>query len=184
MESLGHYIATLVVLLVVALLSKYLGPYLRPKSRLVWWQRGVYVSHDDSEFHEVTVENRGRKNAENIEVVYSDKPEILNVSPALNYEEIKTPSGHYIIKVATLGYNECFTIRCETRRAFWSFERVRSPEGDAERLYLQPWIEDPRWRVYLFRVLCVIGAACSIYWLLRAVTYLYSVFSTKSPPSS
>src|SRR4030067_2263996 len=112
MDNFAGYILTAVLSVLVG----YLLQYLELKPKVVWWRTNEAFFHlKDQKIalytHNITISNKGRRQAKNIEIIHRNKPDFFVLQPALNIEENKTPSGENIIRIQTLGPKELFTIR-------------------------------------------------------------------------
>lgn len=109
MESLGTYVATGVVSFAVGLALRAL----EPKVRLVWWSPHQFLFQLQLQqpvallTHAITIQNLGRKEAKDVEVVHKTRPDFFKLQPALDHVETTTLAGEHIVRVRTLGPKLC-----------------------------------------------------------------------------
>src|SRR3990170_8417221 len=112
MEGLAGYVATGIVSLAVGLLLRNL----EPKGKVVYWSPHTFVFDvpypkvilkTDS----VTIQNIGRREAEDVEVVFKSRPDFFKLQPSISFSEHKNPDGEFILRVPALGPKEFFTLQ-------------------------------------------------------------------------
>ncbi len=172
MLNIAGYVATGIVSVIVGLLLRHL----EPKSKVVGWSphRFLFNLVDPPIIlftHAHTVQNIGRKAAEDIEIFHRSRPDFFKLEPALNYEEYITPAGEHVVKIPNLGPKEFFTIEFLTYKAAYLPELlyIRTKDGQSEFIAIQPQRIFPRWFRYLVALFIWIGIGFSVYWLISAI---------------
>lgn len=140
MEGLVGYIATGAVSLAVGLLLRSL----EPKSKIVWWQShnfrfNMREPNLTLHTHSYTIQNLGRKLAENVEVVHRSRPDHFQLQPALDYQEVTTPNGEHILRVPNLGPKEFCSIEFLSYKTLPELLYVRSAAGHGELINILPF---------------------------------------------
>src|SRR6266850_5663939 len=112
MADLTGYVATGVISLAVGWLLKYI----EPKSKLLYWFPHNFLFHLKNEnvalqTNALTIQNVGRRPAENVEIVHKQRPDFFQLAPAMPFAEETTANGEHVIRVATLGPKEVFTLQ-------------------------------------------------------------------------
>ena len=173
MEGLAGYIATGVVSLVVGLLLRNV----EPRAKVVYWSPHSFffevpnpkvVLKTDS----VTVQNTGRREAEDVEVVFKSRPDFFKLNPSISYSEEKNPDGEFIIKVPALGPKEFFTLQILSFATLPNIQNIRSKAGPAAFIQVQLQRQFSRLVLVLLGALMVVGFGFSIYWLVQAVAFI------------
>lgn len=178
MESLAAYIITGVVSLAVGLLLRELAP----KVRLVFWiphsfTFQIAIPGDPSTTvalltHAVTIQNIGRRTAEELEIVLRRKPDVFNLAPALDFTVSDTPDGQQVIRLRSLGPKEFFTIEFLSWVSHPEVLAIRSKAGAARPIdvrAVQPW---RRSLVLGSCALLLTGAGFWVYWLAKVVVFI------------
>ena len=175
MDNLAAYVATGVVSLLVGLLLRSL----EPKVKIVWWRSHDFLFNLAKLnppvvllTQAITIQNIGRKSSESIEIVHKQPPDFFKLQPALDYEEDTTPSGEHIVRVTSLGPRESFTIEFLAYVTAPTLLFVRSKEGHAQEIRIQPQRIFPRWFIAIVRLLLLIGLGFVVYWLLRVAIFI------------
>lgn len=173
MEGLAGYIATGVVTFVVGLLLRNL----EPKAKVVYWSPHSFffdvpepkvVLKTDS----VTVQNMGRREAEDVEIVFKSRPDYFKVNPSISYVEEENPDGEFILKVPTLGPKEFFTLQILSFATLPNIQNIRSNAGPASFIQVQLQRQLSRLALLLLGVLLVVGLGFSVYWFIRAIVFV------------
>ncbi|MDP3025116.1 MAG: hypothetical protein Q8O10_06240 [candidate division Zixibacteria bacterium] len=177
MSDLAGYIFTGIVLLIVG----YLSHYLQPKSKVVSWMHhrflfdGVDITDPPVTFATLayTIQNVGRKAAEDIEIVHKSKPNFFKLEPVLNYEQCTTPSGEHVVKIPSLGPKEFFTIEYLVYRVpIPELLHIRSKDGPSAFINIQPTRIFPKWFQLAVGFFLFVGIGFSAYWLIMAVIFI------------
>lgn len=177
----------LTILIVSGLITFVFDILLRksePKSKLIqWWQHSFEYNlpnppNANAHIYVATVgiDNLGKQNATDIEVVYKEKPDHYTIYPPQHYEEKTTPTGEYIIYMPTLAPKTGFAIHLFCFTQYPNLLYVRSKEGYAEIVPVQPQIILPKWRISVIRLASILGVATAFYWLIRFVNLLVLYF--------
>ncbi len=173
MENLPGYIATGVVSLTVGILLRYL----EPKAKVAYWSPHYFLFELKKEnivlqTDALTVQNLGRKAAENIELVMKARPDFFQLSPAVPYTEHALDNGQFVLRVEGLGPKEFFTLQLLSYKTAPALLYVRSNAGPASPMPFQIQRVFPMWLQALSALLLVVGFGFSAYWLVRAIIFL------------
>lgn len=173
MENLKGYIITGVVSFVSALLLRNL----EPKSKVCYWFPHSFLFDLKNEnvvlqTNSITVQNLGRKTAENIEIIHKSKPDFFQCAPSVHFEEIATNTGEHILKIETLGPKEFFTIQILSYKSVPILLNIRSKDGVAQQIQFQIQRNWPKWVQYITLVCMIVGFGFLIYWIIRSIFFL------------
>jgi hypothetical protein len=174
MDSLASYVATGVVSLIVGLALREL----EPKVKIVWWGAHQFLfeipepRRIDLLTQAITIQNIGRKSAEDVEIVHKRQPDFFKLWPALDYEESTTPAGEHVVRVKSLGPKEFFTIEFLSYATRPELQLIRSKAGQATLIPIQFQRVLPRWLRTISIGLLFIGLGFVVYWLLRAGVFI------------
>jgi hypothetical protein len=180
MDTLAGYVATGIVSLAVGLLLREL----EPKVKIVCWSPHRFAFTVPQQppqpplniiTHAIAVRNAGRKPAENIEITHRRKPDLFQLQPPLEYEEVTLPSGEHTIRVKSLGPRELFVVQFLSNAAMPELRYIRSSAGPAQQIHLALQRRRPRWQVRALWALILIGGGFVIYWLLRIAWSLLNI---------
>ena len=173
MTVLSGYIATGIVSLVVGLLLRSL----EAKAKVVYWSPHNFFFELKEEnvvlqTNSLTVQNTGRKPAEGIEIIHKQKPDFFQLAPSLPYEEETTANGEHVIRIKTLGPKEFFMLQLLSFKTVPVLLNIRSKEGKASAIQIQPQKIFPRWFQAISVGLFFIGLGFSIYWCIKAIIFI------------
>lgn len=172
-HDIAGYVATGVVSLSVGLLVRQL----EPKSKLVLWSpHNFFFDLKDVKValqtNSLTIQNIGRRAAEQIEIIFKERPDFFQFAPAIDYQERTSPSGDHILSIAALGPSEHVTLQLLSYKTVPVPLTVRSKDGMARVIDIQPQRVLPRWVNYSARFLLVVGLGFTAYWVIHAVIFL------------
>ncbi len=175
MDTLGSYVATIIVSLIVG----YLSRFLEPKSKLLCWSPHNFLFNLKNEnvviqTNSLTVQNWGRKPAEGIEIIHKTRPDFFEIQPSIGYTESSSPTGEHIIHVPSLGPKEWFVVQLLSYKTVPQLQNVRWKDGQGKWIHIAPQRVWPRPFVVAANVIALIGIGTIAYWLIRAVIYLNS----------
>ncbi len=174
MDSLGGYIATIVV----SLIAGYLSQFLQPRSKLVWWSPHNFVFDLKKEAitlvsNSMSLQNLGRQAAEDIEIIHSLRPDFLQFSPAIAFEQSRTRDGQHVIRVKSLGPKEWVYLQLLSyKTAVPQLQSVRWKGGQGQWIPTQLQRLYPRWHSVGVRILLLIGGGTLAYWIIRAGSFV------------
>ena len=173
MENLAGYIATGVVTFIVGLLLQRA----KAKAAVVYWSPHSFLFNLVEEnvtlrTDALTVQNLGRRTAEQVELILSDRPDFLQFSPNIQYDESETPDGCFVLTVASLGAKEFFTLQVLSYSQIPQLLNLRSKAGTANQLPFQIQRAYARWVQLLVVALLVIGIGFTTYWIIHAAIFL------------
>jgi hypothetical protein len=121
----------------------------------------------------LTIQNRGRKSASNIEIVHKVKPDHFQFSQAISYSEDFNPDGEHLIKIDNLGPREFINIQYLSHTQAPFLRTVRSDQGPAKLIQVQFQVIYSKWVQAVAGVLMVSGAGFLIYWVFKGLCFLY-----------
>ena len=173
MEGLTGYIATGIVSLLVGLLVKSF----EAMPKVVFWQPHyalfeIQNPRTNVQSDSISIQNVGRKAAENLEIVFRAKPDNFKFSPPVAFAETTTPNGEFIVKIASLGPKEFLTLHILSNVTQPRIESIRSSAGRAETMPFRMQRRVPRWAEWLAGLLMFIGFGFAFYWLVRAIIFV------------
>jgi hypothetical protein len=172
MENLVGYIATGVVSFLVGLILRIIEA--RPK--LVAWQPHYAIfkitEQNVVQTDSITVQNLGRKSAEDIEIIFRSKPDYFTLTPAHNYKEEMLPNGGFLIRIRNLGPKEFFILHLLSYATLPHVELIRSKSGIAEPIPFQMQRKFPRWFELCSIFALVVGIGFISYWIFRAIIFI------------
>jgi hypothetical protein len=173
MENLSGHIATVIVGIVVGIILMLL----QPKARILYWfpanfffdlkDRNVRIQTNT-----LTIQNTGRKTAENIEIIHKTKPDFYQFYPPVVYQEEYNLTGEHILRLENLGPKEHTTLQLLSYLTPPVFLNVRCKDCLAELISIQPQRVVPKWQKALAGLMLFIGLGFSCYWLIRAVIFI------------
>jgi len=173
MNNLTGYVATGVISFMVGTLLRHF----EPKAKLLYWSPHNFLFELKREgvvlqTNSLTVQNTGRKSAEDIEIIHKEKPDFFQISPTLSHEEGTGSSGEHIIRVKSLGPKEFFMLQLLSYKTVPFLLNIRSKEGSARAIQIQPQRIIPKWLQTLNVGLLFLGLGFAIYWLVKAVIFI------------
>lgn len=175
MDSLGGYIATIIVSLIIG----YLSRFFEPKSKLLGWSPHNFLFNLQKEgvviqTNSLTVQNWGRKPAEDIEIIHKTRPDFFEIHPSIVYTESTNPNGEHVIHVKTLGPKEWFLVQLLSYKTVPQLQNVRWKNGQCKWVQIVPQRVLPRPFLVTLKVLMLVGIGTIAYWLIRVVIFVNS----------
>jgi len=174
MEGLAGYIATGVVSLAVGLLLRNL----EPKAKVVYWSPHAFIFDVPEpqvilKTDSVTIQNIGHREAEDVEVVFKSRPDFFKLQPSVSYTEHQNPDGEFVVKVATLGPKEFFTLQILSFATIPNIQNIRSKAGPAALIQVQFQRQFSRLVQLVLAAVFLVGLGFSAYWLIQAVVFIF-----------
>lgn len=170
MTPLAGYVAALVVGVATGLILERL----RPREKVQYWLAHEFVFqltdlNPPLTLHtaSVSVQNFGRAESSDVEIVHEQRPDFFKLHPALDYEEDTTPAGEHITRIAGLGPKEYFTIEYLSYTRFPKFLYIRTSSGQAQRIWATQMRVWPKWMRRVAVALMLSGGGFLLYWLIR-----------------
>ncbi|PMS17834.1 hypothetical protein C0Z18_18480 [Trinickia dabaoshanensis] len=120
----------------------------------------------------LTVQNLGRKVAENVEIIHQQKPDHFQLFPQRNYSETTAPDGTHVVMIETLARREVIQMQVLSYARAPSLVTVRSKDGPGRNVPFQIYPQLPRSVLYAIQVIMLIGAMMTLYWFVRAALFL------------
>ncbi len=172
MDPIIGYVLTGVVSLVVGLALQRFAD----KPKLQYFVPGTFLFNLEDpkvqlQTDSLTIQNSGRKSAENIEIVHKERPDHFQFSQAIGYREELNPNGEFLIKIDSLGPKEFLNIQYLSHTKVSFVSRVRSDQGEAQliQVHFQPIY--PKYFTYVAGVLMLSGFGLLLYWAIKAAYY-------------
>ena len=116
----------------------------------------------------ITVQNLGRKSAEDIEIIHEQEPDYFKLQPSLSYTTANNANGEHVIKISSLGPKEFFTLQLLSYKTVPSLMSIRSKNGHAQNVPITIQRLYPQYINYSVAFLMIMGFATIVY----LVTYL------------
>ena len=192
MDSLGGYIAAIVVTVAGARAVQYVAP----RIKIVYWLSSFLYNIPNNQLNpgqaiapaagqpalpgnflllsqSVNIQNLGRQQAQWVEVVHKNRPDFFQLSPPLNYTESETQTGEHILRVQSLAPKEWFTIQFLSYTHPAELAYIRSDAGHAT---LIPWVpvrQYPRWYYVFSQAFTYAGFGFTLYWTARGALCIW-----------
>ena len=115
------------------------------------------------------VMNRGRAEADNVEIVLENKPLGLTIWPHRQYSESFNPDGRYVLAFDSLASQETISIQMIDVVKLPLVSNVRSKTTLGRYVNSYPQIQFPRWMLTIVWILVCIGALYMA-WLFTFAT--------------
>lgn len=176
MENVFEIVGSIIVGLTVGVLLQYL----QPRVKIVYWTAHLFTYQLRNPAvtvmtHGITIQNLGRKTAEQLEIVHRRRPDFFQLNPALPFTEETTPDGQHVIRIGTLGPKEFFSIEFLSHATVPGLLNIRSQDGRADLIGIQPQRIFPRWFNILVIFLLLVGISFSVYALYKFAVFLYKL---------
>ena len=120
----------------------------------------------------LTVQNLGRKTAENVEIIHATKPDHFQLHLRRDYAEHLAPDGTHVITVDSLGPKEVLQIQVLSHVKPPVLVGVRSKDGQGKSIQFQVFRVFPRPVILAIRFCMFVGAASILYWIVRAALFI------------
>lgn len=120
----------------------------------------------------LTVQNLGRKAAEDIKITHRSKPDHFQLNPPRTFEETTGADGTYTISIGSLGRKEFLQMQVFSHMTPPFLVGVRSKDGPAKsvRFQIYPQLSKPVLLAVQFCML--VGALTIVYWVVRAALFV------------
>ncbi len=173
MEGLAGYVATGIVSLTVGLLLRSL----ESRAKVVYWSPHTFtfdvpnpkvILKTDS----VTIQNIGRRQAEDVDVVFTTRPDFFKVQSSISYVELQNPDGEFILRVPFLGPREFFTLQILSFATLPQIQNIRSKAGPASLIQVQFQRYFSRPTQLLVWALLLVGIGFAAFWVIQAVIFI------------
>jgi hypothetical protein len=120
--------------------------------------------------YSLTVQNMGRETAEDVEIIYSKRPDFLSLHPSLPFVEETTPSGEHVLRIKSLGKQEHFFLQMLNYTSpAPTLLNVRSKAGAGKGISVHLQQVAPRWLRGIVICLMFIGVWVIFYWLYKGI---------------
>ena len=168
-EIISHVLTGLVLLVV-----GYVSHMLQGRPRLLWYAPGdsqFVVDGTDGDFRintgSATVQNVGRKKAENVEIIFAFEPTKCQLQPSMNHETQVLKDGQFVIKLATLGPKELVTLQVLYGAVTPTLQQVRSDAGPAKQIPVWLARRYPPWFNTTAALLVLLGLGVVAYVVIK-----------------
>jgi len=156
---------------IVGFLGAYLLKYIEPVANTILWNPHSFtfaVENLNIATNSVTVQNLGRKAAENIEIIYQYKPDSYKIWPERIAEAKTNDDGTFIILLKSLGRKEYFSIESLHYQGLHpEIVNARTKEGPIKTVKFNSQRAQPQWKAWTGRVIFLIGIGTIGYWTLQ-----------------
>ncbi|CAE6802787.1 hypothetical protein R75461_05268 [Paraburkholderia nemoris] len=119
----------------------------------------------------LTVQNLGRKTAEDVEIIHRTKPDHFQLNPPRTFEETTGADGTYTINIGSLGPKEFLQMQVFSHITPPNLAGVRSKDGPAKSMQFQVIPQYPKPLLFGVRVCIVVGALTIVYGVVRVVLF-------------
>lgn len=176
MDPILKYIVTGMVSLTVGLLLQRF----QAKPNLKYFLPGTFlfdVTNPEVSIRtdSLTIQNIGRKAAQNIEIIHKERPDHFQFSQAIGFEEESAPDGSHITKISSLGPKEFINIQYLSHTKPPTLLNVRSEEGPAGLIQVQLQRMYPQWFNVSATGLFLIGLGTVLYGVAKLGLKLYGL---------
>lgn len=167
--SLEQILVTSFCSLIIGILLKYI----EPKAKLVYWFPHNFLFNLSEpkvllQTNSLTIQNIGRKSAEEIEIIHSHEPDFFEIHPSVSYEAVEK-NGKHIVTIPFLGSKEFITLQILSYKSVPQILTVRSKEGMAQQIPITIQRLFPVWVNYTAVFLMLLGVATLV---VAVVSYL------------
>jgi hypothetical protein len=123
----------------------------------------------------ITVQNTGLIPARGVEVAFNWKPQILNLSPARAYKDVKSSFDRYSLIFESFAPGERSTIEIMSINAELPImTAVRADDCVGKLIPMAPQRVWPQWMLTSVTIVMFLGAATLVYLLIKLVEFLVS----------
>ncbi len=120
----------------------------------------------------LTVQNLGRKAAEDVEATFVTRLDHFQLHPRRDYQTQAAADGTFTITINSLGPKEVLQIQLLSHMTVPVLVGVRSKSGPAKSIPFQVVRLYPRWFLLALRGCVFVGAFAVLYWIVRAVLFI------------
>jgi hypothetical protein len=173
MDGIIGYIATGIVSLIVGLILRSF----EKKPKIVYWQPHYAFFEIPSpqvslRTDAINIQNLGGKSAEDVEILFKDRPDFFQLTPPIAFTEENTPNGDFIIRVQSLGAKEFIVLHILSYVTTPRVESIRSKAGQGKRIPFQMQQKYPRWINLILSFILLVGFGFTLFWLIKAVIFI------------
>jgi len=173
MDGLAAYIATGIVSLVVGLALRSL----EKKPKVAFWQPHFALFKVPNpeitvQTDSINIQNLGGKEAEDIEIIFKEKPDHFQFTPSVQFTTEQTPNNEYIIRLKSLGPKEFITLHILSYKTLPKVDVIRCKTGVASKMPYQTLKKFPRWFELTSAFLLLVGLGFTTYWLVMAIIFV------------
>ena len=112
---------------------------LEPKAKVVYWfphafEFDIKKLNASQRTDSITIQNIGRKQAEEVEILSSVEPDFFEFSPKVKYTSKTLGDGTYLITLDYLGAKEFVTLQILSYEHFPALQSIRCKNGDVTKI--------------------------------------------------
>ncbi len=164
--------------ILTSILAGYLLTYLQPKARIYYWSPHFFrfrlpnENNIEIQTDSLTIQNMGRKSAEDIEIILTHRPDHFQFQPPLEYsEELRADS--FIIKLTRLVPKEYITLQLLNYRTSTPLlQTIRFSSGIAKNMPFQINRVFSKWLYSAMWILLLLGTYFSILKLVQLTYFI------------
>ncbi|WP_434109227.1 hypothetical protein [Paraburkholderia caffeinilytica] len=120
----------------------------------------------------LTVQNLGRKTAEDVEIIHRTKPDHFQLNPPRTFEDTTGADGTYTMSIGSLGPKEFLQMQVFSHTTPPNLAGVRSKDGPAKPMPFQVIPQYPKSVLFGVRVCMFVGALTIVYGIVRAALFV------------
>lgn len=174
MNTITGYVITATL----SLLGGIILEKLKPASKLVAWfphnSRFILKDIDVTlQTNLLTLQNLGRKPAENVELVHRQRPDHFQFHPPIRYTEETGPDDSHILRIESLGAKEFVSLQLLSYKTAPEIMSIRSKDGPAKTINVRLQRIYPKVADLGVKALIAFGALTFLYWVIRAGIFVY-----------
>ncbi|MGC3030222.1 hypothetical protein ACPUER_34740 [Burkholderia sp. DN3021] len=178
-ETLSDKLISAIVTGVIGFLFWAIQRRLEPGAKLGWW-----IPHDflfslpippnplRIQTSTLTVQNLGRKAAEDVQIMHQTKVDHFQLHPRRDYAETVAADGTHTINVGSLGAKEWLQLQVLSHATPPVLVGIRSKDGPAKNVRFHIVRKFPKPVEVLLGVSALLGGFAILYWIVRAVLFI------------
>ena len=155
----------------------YLLTFLQPKAKIYFWSPHYFIFNLEKEgvviqTDAITVQNTGRKSAENVEIIMEKEPDFFQLAPTIPYSTQIQEDGNFVLRIESLGPKEFFTFQLLSYKTTPKLLNIRSSSGAGQPMPFQIARAFPKWFYALTGFLLLVGLGFTTYWIIKAIIFV------------
>lgn len=180
-ETLSDKLIGAIITSLIGLLFWGIQRRLEPGAKLGWWMPHNFLFSLPVQnlpnplliqTSTLTVQNLGRKAAEEVQVIHQTKIDHFQLNPRRDYTETIAADGTHIINVGSLGPKEWLQIQVLSHVTPPFLVGIRSKDGPAKNVRFHIVRKFSKPVEALFGASVLIGGFAILYWIVRAVMFI------------
>ncbi|MGD0591981.1 MAG: hypothetical protein ABSA44_14470 [Bacteroidota bacterium] len=180
----------LIISSILAIATQYFTKLFEKKVRFVMWLSHRYeFKIPIIEERNVTVfvqtvrlDNLGKLAITDVEIVHKLKPDFFAFDPPQPYEEKTLPDGSHLVAIKSIAPHSGFSMQYFCYINYPNITYIRSTQGYAEVVPVIPNIVIPKTKMFIFKIIVIVGSTTLIYWTIRLGAFLINYFFPSSMP--